>query len=295
MSGNKEKPVEVFGLKFKNRIGLAAGFDKNAEYINELALLGFSHIEIGAVTPEPQKGNPKPRLFRLPKDKALINRMGFNNEGVENAVKNLKKRKPDIIIGANIGKNTDTPNEKANEDYILLFNKLHDYVDYFTVNVSCPNIKDLKELQDKESLLELLSELKKINRNKAKPKPILLKISPDLTWEQLDDTLYIIEQTGIDGIVAVNTTATRMNLSYPKDKIEQTGNGGLSGKPLKNRSTEMIKYINEKTGGKLPIIGVGGIMTKADMQEKLDAGATLVQVFTGFVYEGPGLVKKLTK
>jgi dihydroorotate dehydrogenase len=221
--------------------------------------------------------------------------MGFNNEGVENAVKNLKKRKPDIIIGANIGKNTDTPNEKANEDYILLFNKLHDYVDYFTVNVSCPNIKDLKELQDKESLLELLSELKKINRNKAKPKPILLKISPDLTWEQLDDTLYIIEQTGIDGIVAVNTTATRMNLSYPKDKIEQTGNGGLSGKPLKNRSTEMIKYINEKTGGKLPIIGVGGIMTKADMQEKLDAGATLVQVFTGFVYEGPGLVKKLTK
>jgi len=295
MPGNKEKPVEVFGLKFKNRIGLAAGFDKNAEYINELALLGFSHIEIGAVTPEPQKGNPKPRLFRLSKDKALINRMGFNNEGVENAVKNLKKRKPDIIIGANIGKNTDTPNEKANEDYILLFNKLHDYVDYFTVNVSCPNIKDLKELQDKESLLELLSELKKINRNKAKPKPILLKISPDLTWEQLDDTLYIIEQTGIDGIVAVNTTATRMNLSYPKDKIEQIGNGGLSGKPLKNRSTEMIKYINEKTGGKLPIIGVGGIMTKADMQEKLDAGATLVQVFTGFVYEGPGLVKKLTK
>ena len=295
MSGKQEKPVEVFGLRFKNRIGLAAGFDKNAGYIDALSLFGFSHIEIGAVTPKAQKGNPKPRLFRLPKDKALINRMGFNNEGVENAVKNLKKRKPDIIIGANIGKNTDTPNEKANEDYILLFNKLHDYVDYFTVNVSCPNIKDLKELQDKESLLELLSELKKINRNKAKPKPILLKISPDLTWEQLDDTLYIIEQTGIDGIVAVNTTATRMNLSYPKDKIEQIGNGGLSGKPLKNRSTEMIKYISEKTGGKLPIIGVGGIMTKADMQEKLDAGATLVQVFTGFVYEGPGLVKKLTK
>jgi dihydroorotate dehydrogenase len=295
MPGNYGKPIEVFGLKFKNPVGLAAGFDKNAEYIDELALLGFSHIEIGAVTPEPQKGNPKPRLFRLPKDKALINRMGFNNKGVKEAVKNLKKRKPDIIVGANIGKNTDTPNDKANDDYILLFNELHDYVDYFTVNVSCPNIKDLHELQDRDSLLELLTELQKINRQKARPKPILLKISPDLTWEQLDDTLYIIEQTGIDGIVAVNTTASRINLTYPADKILQIGNGGLSGLPLKDRATEMIRYIRNKTGGTLPVIGVGGIMSKADMQEKLDAGATLVQVFTGLVYEGPRLVKKLVE
>ena len=293
MPENEANPVEVFGLRFKNRVGLAAGFDKNAEYIDALSNFGFSHIEIGAVTPKPQAGNPKPRLFRLPKDKALINRMGFNNKGVKNALENLRKRKSDIIIGANIGKNTDTPNESANDDYVLLFKELHDYVDYFTVNVSCPNIKDLKELQDKESLLELLSELQKINRTKAKPKPVLLKISPDLTWEQLDDTLYIIEQTGIDGIVAVNTTATRMNLSYPDDKIKAIGNGGLSGLPLKDRATEMIRYIHQKTGGKLPVIGVGGIMNKADMQEKLDAGATLVQVFTGFVYEGPGMVKKM--
>ncbi len=295
MPKNEAKPVEVFGLRFKNHIGLAAGFDKNAEAIDALSNFGFSHIEIGAVTPRPQPGNPKPRLFRLPKDKALINRMGFNNKGVENAIKNLKKRRSDIIVGANIGKNTDTPNDKANDDYILLFKKLHDYVDYFTVNVSCPNIKDLKELQDKDSLLELLSELQKINRKKKKPKPILLKISPDLNWNQLDDTLKIIKQTKIDGIVAVNTTSNRFNLSYDAQKIKEIGNGGLSGLPLKDRATEVIRYIHRKTQGKLPIIGVGGIMTRQDVQEKLDAGATLVQVFTGFVYEGPGLVRKLTK
>ena len=295
MPKNEAKPIEVFGLHFKNRIGLAAGFDKNAEAIDALSNFGFSHIEIGAVTPRPQSGNPKPRLFRLPKNKALINRMGFNNKGVENAIKNLKKRRSNIIVGANIGKNTDTPNEKANDDYILLFNKLHDYVDYFTVNVSCPNIKDLKELQDKDSLLELLAKLKKINATKDKPKPILLKISPDLTNEQLDDTLYIIKQTDIDGIVAVNTTAQRYNLSYNQLKINKIGNGGLSGLPLKDRSTEIIRYIHKKTQGKLPIIGVGGIMTRKDVQEKLEAGATLVQVFTGFVYEGPGIVRKITK
>ena len=295
MPENDVNPVEVFGLRFKNRIGLAAGYDKNAEAIDALSNFGFSHIEIGAVTPRPQTGNPKPRLFRLPDDKALINRMGFNNKGVENAIINLKKRRSDIIIGANIGKNTDTPNDKANDDYILLFNELHDYVDYFTVNVSCPNIKDLKELQDKDSLLELLSELKKINATKDHPKPILLKISPDLTWDQLDDTLYIIQQTNIDGIVAVNTTAQRYNLSYNQEEIGIIGNGGLSGLPLKDRSTEMIRYIHQKTQGKLPIIGVGGIMNKADVQEKLEAGASLVQVFTGFVYEGPGLVRKITK
>ncbi len=293
MPRNQGKPVEVFGLNFKNRVGLAAGFDKNAEYIDQLALLGFSHIEIGAVTPEPQKGNPKPRLFRLPRDKALINRMGFNNKGLKVIVDNLKKRKSDVIIGANIGKNSDTPNEKAVEDYMLLFNELHDYVDYFTVNVSCPNVTDMNKLQDRDSLLELLAALQKINKEKIKPKPVLLKISPDLTRPQLDDTLDIVKQTGIDGIVAVNTTASRKNLTSPPGKILESGNGGLSGLPLKDRATEMIRYIREKTGGKLPVIGVGGIMSREDMQEKLNAGASLVQVFTGLVYEGPGLVKKL--
>ena len=289
---NNEYPIELFGLKFKHPIGLAAGLDKNAELIDPLSNFGFSFIEIGAVTPLPQKGNPKPRLFRLKQDNALINRMGFNNKGLKNAVKNLKKRKSDIIVGANIGKNTKTPNDKANDDYIKCFNELHDYVDYFTVNVSCPNIKDLKELQDKDALLDLLTRLKEINTKKRKPKPILLKISPDLTWSQLDDTLNIIKQTKIDGIVAVNTTVSRNNLSLPADEIQKIGNGGLSGKPLKDRATEIIRYIHKKTDAKLPIIGVGGIMNKQDMQEKLDAGADLVQVFTGFVYEGPGMVKR---
>ena len=288
-------PIELFGLRFPHPIGLAAGFDKNASQIDRLAGFGFSHIEIGAVTPLAQKGNPKPRLFRLPKDKALVNRMGFNNEGLEKAVKNLKKRKSKIIVGANIGKNTLTPNESANDDYLKVFKGLHPYVDYFTVNVSCPNIKDLKELQDKDSLLELLTELQKYNQAQNSPKPILLKISPDLTWEQLDDTLETIKKTKIDGIVAVNTTVMRDSLSYSPEEILKIGNGGLSGKPLKKRATEMIRYIHQKTQGKIPIIGVGGVMDKEDLQEKLDAGASLVQVFTGFIYEGPSLIKKLLK
>ncbi len=295
MPDTKESEKEVFGIKFKHPIGLAAGFDKNAEYIDVLSGFGFSFIEIGAVTPLPQKGNPKPRLFRLKKDKALINRMGFNNKGLSNAIKNLKKRKSNVIVGANIGKNTLTPNEQANDDYVRCFEDLHDYVDYFTVNVSCPNIKDLRELQDKEALLDLLSKLKKINAEKFKPKPILLKISPDLTQEQLDDTLRIIQKTEIDGIVAVNTTTSRTNLSYSDEKIQQIGNGGLSGSPLKDKATELIRYIHQKTNGELPIVGVGGIMTAEDVQEKLDAGASLVQVFTGFIYEGPGIVKKSLK
>lgn len=290
----KSKPIQLFGLSFPHRVGLAAGFDKNAEFIDALSHLGFAFIEIGAVTPLAQAGNPKPRLFRLKKNQALINRMGFNNMGVQNAIKNLKKRKSNIIIGANIGKNTDTPNQRANDDYILLFKELHDYVDYFTVNVSCPNIKNLKELQDKDSLLDLLSQLTLINAQKPKPKPILLKISPDLSWEQLDDTLNIINLTKIDGIVAVNTTATRNNLSYPNSKIQKIGAGGLSGTPLKNRATEIIRYIHQKTNGQLPIIGVGGIMSKEDAQEKLDAGASLIQIYTGFVYQGPGLIKNIT-
>ncbi len=291
----KKNSIKLFGLEFAHPVGLAAGFDKNAEAIDMLSNFGFSHIEIGAVTPLPQAGNPRPRLFRLPKDKALINRMGFNNKGMAEAIKNLKKRNSGVIVGANIGKNTSTPNENANEDYILVFERLHEYVDYFTVNVSCPNIKDLKELQDKDSLLELLTRLQEINQKKEKPKPILLKISPDLTREQLDDTLETVKKTKIDGIVAVNTTVMREKLSYPPNKILKIGNGGLSGAPLKERSTEMIRYIHQKTQGSLPIIGVGGIMDKKDMQEKLDAGASLVQVFTGFVYEGPSLVKKLLK
>jgi dihydroorotate dehydrogenase len=293
MPKNKENSIEVFGLQFKNRVGLAAGFDKNASHIDDLANFGFSFIEVGAITPEAQKGNPKPRLFRLPKDKALINRMGFNNKGVVNAIKNLKKRKSDIIVGANLGKNTQTSNDKANDDYISLFKQLHKYVDYFTINVSCPNVKDLRSLQDEDNLLELLSALKQINSRKRKPKPILLKISPDLTFEQLDETLEVIAKTKIDGIVAVNTTTSRTNLTYPAQKIINFGNGGLSGLPLKNRATEMIHYIYIKTEGKLPIIGVGGIFTKADAQEKFEAGATLIQVFTGFVYEGPSIVKNI--
>ncbi len=289
------QPVKLFGLTFKNRIGLAAGFDKNAEVFDILGNFGFSFIEIGTVTPRGQKGNPKPRLFRLKKDKAIINRMGFNNHGLAAAVEKLKRRKSDIIIGGNIGKNTATPNERANDDYIHCFHALHPHVDYFTVNVSCPNVCDLRELQDKDVLLDLLTQLTNINRQKKTRKPILLKISPDLSFPQIDDTIEIIRQTGIDGIVAVNTTTSRAGLSYSPDEIEKIGNGGLSGQPLKARSTEIIRYISKKTNGKLPIIGVGGIMNAADVQEKLEAGASLVQVYTGFIYEGAGIVKKIMK
>ncbi|MCD4794546.1 MAG: quinone-dependent dihydroorotate dehydrogenase [Bacteroidales bacterium] len=294
-SEKKELSRELFGIKFKNPVGLAAGFDKNAEVFDILGSFGFAFIEIGTVTPLAQKGNPKPRLFRLKKDKALINRMGFNNYGLVNAVPKLKKRKSKIIIGGNIGKNTLTPNNKANHDYFRCFNDLYPYVDYFTVNVSCPNISDLHELQDKDALLELLEGIQKINYKKDKPKPVLLKISPDLNFTQIDDTLEIIKQTKLDGIVAVNTTTARKSLSYSEDYINKIGDGGLSGKPLKDRATEIIKYISEKTKGKLPIIGVGGIMNADDAIEKLEAGATLVQVYTGFIYEGPSIVKRINK
>lgn len=295
MPKNKLPERELFGLKFKNPVGLAAGFDKNAEVFDIIGSFGFAFAEIGTVTPLGQTGNPKPRLFRLKKDKAIINRMGFNNKGLVNAVKNLKTRKSNIIIGGNIGKNTATPNNKANEDYFRCFNDLFPYVDYFTVNVSCPNISDLHELQDKEALLELLSGIQKINKEKAKPKPVLLKISPDLNFSQIDDTLEIIKQTKLDGIVAVNTTSQRYNLSYSEKKLEKIGNGGLSGKPLKDRSTEIIRYISGKTGGKLPIIGTGGIITPEDALEKLNAGANLIQIYTGFIYEGPSLIRKINK
>lgn len=295
MPENEQLKRTVFGLDFKNPVGLAAGFDKNAEVFDVIGGFGFAFVEIGTVTPLGQAGNQKPRLFRLKKDKAIINRMGFNNHGLVNAISNLKKKKSKIIIGGNIGKNTLTPNDRANEDYFRCFNDLFPYVDYFTVNVSCPNISDLHELQDKEALFQLLSGIQKINKSKAKPKPVLLKISPDLNFNQINDTLEIIKKTELDGIVAVNTTSQRYNLSCSKEKLKIIGKGGLSGKPLKDRSTEIIKYISKKTDGKLPIIGVGGIMNAEDALEKIEAGAYLIQVYSGLIYEGPSLIKKINK
>jgi dihydroorotate dehydrogenase len=286
----------VFGLTFKHPVGLAAGFDKNAEVYNEFGNLGFSFIEIGTVTPKPQPGNPKKRLFRLLSDKALINRMGFNNLGIEAAARNLKKRTDfSVIIGGNIGKNTATPNEEAVNDYVSTFNGLYDFADYFVVNVSCPNISNLSKLQNKDSLLEILLAVTNERSKKSVQKPVLLKISPDLNFGQIDEVLEIVRTTGLDGIVATNTSVSRSGLITSASRLESIGNGGLSGLPLKERSTEIIRYIYDKTGGKLPIIAVGGIFTAADAQEKLNAGASLVQLYTGFIYEGPMLVKRICK
>ncbi len=284
---------EVFGLKFKNPVGIAAGFDKQAELYNELSNFGFGFIEIGTVTPKGQPGNPKPRLFRLPQDKALINRMGFNNGGVDNAVKNLKKRKTHVIVGGNIGKNTLTPNSEAINDYVFCFEELFDFVDYFVVNVSCPNITDLHELQDQDSLVKILGQIQEINHTKIHPKPVLLKVSPDLNYKQLDEVIEIVRLTGIDGVVATNTTISRQNLITDQARIKKIANGGLSGKPISERSTEVIRYLAEKSGKAFPIIGVGGIFTPEDALEKLNAGADLVQVYTGFIYEGPFIAKKI--
>ena len=287
--------TEFCGIKFPNKIGIAAGFDKNAEVYKMLGNMGFGHVEIGTVTPRPQPGNPKPRLFRLPADSALINRMGFNNKGVENAVKNLRRRNNKIVIGGNIGKNSSTPNEKAVDDYVACFQALYDYVDYITVNVSCPNVTNLRELQGQESLERILSALAEQRKQKAVYKPILLKISPDLNFQQIDESLVIIERYGIDGIVAANTSTTRNGLKTSEERIKEIANGGLSGQPLRDRSVEIIRYISQKTGGKLPIIGVGGTMSPDDAIAKLEAGATLVQVFTGFIYYGPKLAKDVNK
>jgi len=286
---------ELFGLKFKNPVGIAAGLDKQAEMYNELANLGFGFVEVGTITPKGQPGNPQPRLFRLPKDKALINRMGFNNSGVDAAIENLKKRKTNIIVGGNIGKNTATPNDKAIDDYLYLFEKLFDYVDYFVVNVSCPNITDLHELQDQESLTHILMEIQMLNLQRPKPKPVLLKVSPDLNEKQLDEVIEIVANTKIDGVVATNTTITRNGLQTDKKKIEEIANGGMSGQPIKNRATEVIRYLAEKSNKAFPIIGVGGIFTPEDAIEKLNAGADLVQVYTGFIYEGPMIAKRINK
>ena len=281
---------EVFGLKFPNPVGLAAGFDKNAVLFKELTNFGFGFIEIGTLTPKGQAGNPKKRLFRLQEDEAIINRMGFNNEGVDDAVKRLKKNK-NVLIGGNIGKNKITPNEEAVNDYIYCFNALFDYVDYFVVNVSSPNTPNLRALQDKEPLTHLLSTLKELNEEKNVPKPILLKIAPDLSDDQLLDIIDIVTSVKIDGVIATNTTLNREGLQS-KHKEEA---GGLSGKPLTQRSTEVIRFLVEKSNNAFPIIGVGGIHSPDDAIEKLNAGAALVQLYTGFVYEGPAAVKNINK
>ena len=293
-SSDKTLEREVFGLKFKNPVGLAAGFDKDGKYFRSMSHLGFGFIEIGTVTPKGQDGNPQPRLFRLPQDEALINRMGFNNEGVDALVERLKEyKRTDLIIGGNIGKNKLTPNAEATEDYVKCFNALFKYVDYFVVNVSSPNTPGLRELQEKKPLTELLSTLQKLNNSRPERKPLLLKIAPDLTDEQLDDIIEIAEAVSLDGLIASNTTIDRSGLKTSETRISTIGNGGLSGKPVEKRSTEIIRYIHERTSGKLPIIGVGGIQSAADAVEKLNAGASLVQVYTGLIYAGPGLVREI--
>ena len=305
--------TEILNLQFRNPVGLGAGFDKNAKYLRELEALGFGFIEIGTVTPLPQPGNEKPRVFRLPKDKALINRMGFNNDGVKVIVERLGKWKSevgsrslsgrksdlrphtsDLVIGGNIGKNKVTPNEDAWKDYEICFKELHPFVDYFVVNVSSPNTPGLRELQEKESLRKILRHLQMINNGKAVAKPILLKISPDLSTEQLDDVIDLALEIQLDGLVATNTTIEREGLEYDF-KIGSKETGGLSGKPLQKRSTEIVKYIFEKTKGEIPIIASGGIFTSTDANEKFEAGASLVQVWTGFIYEGPSIAKKICR
>ncbi|MBM3176933.1 MAG: quinone-dependent dihydroorotate dehydrogenase [Bacteroidetes bacterium] len=283
----------IFGLKFSNPVGLAAGFDKDALLVDELQQFGFGFIEIGTVTPKPQPGNPKPRLFRLPKDSALINRMGFNNQGAEAAAARLKKRSSHIIIGGNIGKNKDTPNELAVEDYKKCMLALADVVDYFVVNVSSPNTPGLRELQVKEPLKNLLLSLKEYSEKSNWKKPILLKIAPDLNQHQLMDVITILKETNLDGVIATNTTISRDGLRTQQNDVAKIGVGGLSGKPLSNRSTEIIRILREKLGPDFPIIGVGGIMTPQDAVEKLNAGANLIQLYTGFIYEGPGIVKRI--
>ncbi len=309
--------MNVFKLHFKNPVGLGAGFDKNARYLRELEAIGFGFVEIGTVTPKPQPGNEKPRLFRLPKDKALINRMGFNNDGVKVVTERLRQWKdskfkiqnskfkttdsqltthdPQLIIGGNIGKNKITPNEDAWKDYEICFRELFDWVDYFVVNVSSPNTPGLRELQEKESLRKILSHLQTINKAQLHPKPLLLKIAPDLTQSQIDDIIDLSLEINLDGLVATNTTISRTGLQTPDSQLSTIGNGGLSGKPLTQRSTEIVQYIHQKTRGKIPVIASGGIFTAIDAKEKSNAGAQLIQVWTGFIYEGPAIVKKICK
>ncbi len=285
----------LFGLDFKNPVGLAAGFDKNGLLYNQLEDFGFGFVEVGTVTPRPQEGNPKKRLFRLKKDTGLINRMGFNNNGVDALVEKLKQKKCKIIIGGNIGKNTDSLPEDVISDYKTNFIKLHDYVDYFVVNVSCPNVGSMAKLQDKGFQIELLNTLQNINKTKSSPKPILLKIAPDLNDGQLDEVIEIVQTSKIDGVIASNTSVNRSELKTSEAELKAIGNGGVSGQPVKDRSTRVIKYLSDKSNKAFPIIGVGGIHSADDAIEKIEAGASLIQVYTGFVYEGPKLVKRINQ
>jgi dihydroorotate dehydrogenase len=286
---------KLFGLTFKNPVGLAAGFDKNAVLYNELANFGFGFIEIGTVTPKAQEGNPKKRLFRLKDDKGIINRMGFNNKGVEAAIIQLKKNKGKLIIGGNIGKNTDTKPEDYTKDYLTSFNALHPYVDYFVLNVSCPNVGSHAKLNDKDYLEELIGAVQKANMSFKTQKPILLKIAPDLNNGQLDEIIELVKATKLDGVIASNTSTDRKGLKASNKLLESIGNGGLSGQPIKDKSTQVIKYLSGKSKKAFPIIGVGGIHSADDALEKIDAGADLVQVYTGFIYEGPSLIKRINK
>jgi len=295
---NSNLSKEVLGLTFFNPVGLAAGFDKNAKYLEELETLGFGFVEIGTVTPLPQPGNPKPRLFRLPKDKALINRMGFNNEGAKAAAERIKRfrlknNNSKLIIGGNIGKNKITANENAWKDYEICFNELHEVVDYFVVNVSSPNTPGLRDLQQKDSLKKILTHLQSVNNTKGNPKPLLLKISPDLNRNDLDDVIDLALEIKLDGLVVANTTISRKNLLTPEKDIEEIGAGGLSGKPLQEESSRITDYIHKRSNGTVPIISSGGIFTSTDAKEKFENGATLIQVWTGFIYEGPAIVKKI--
>ncbi|WP_201985810.1 quinone-dependent dihydroorotate dehydrogenase [Hymenobacter rubidus] len=287
---------DVFGLKFPNPVGLAAGFDKNAALTDELATLGFGFVEIGTVTPRPQPGNPQPRLFRLPQDEALLNRMGFNNDGAAVVAARLaQRRNRQLIIGGNIGKNKDTPNERAAEDYVACFDALAEVVDYFVVNVSSPNTPGLRQLQEKKPLIELLQQVQARNLGRARPRPLLLKIAPDLTDSQLNDILEIARETKLSGLVATNTTISRDGLATDAGYVASLGAGGLSGRPLRARATEVIRYLHHKSDGGLPIIGAGGIHSAADAREKLAAGASLIQLYTGFIYEGPALVSRINR
>ncbi len=292
---DKRLEKKVFGITFPNPVGLAAGFDKDAKMFEDLAECGFGFIEIGTLTPKAQPGNPKPRLFRLKQDEAIINRMGFNNEGVEIAVERLKNRSSNVIIGGNIGKNKVTENDNAIEDYKICFHALFNYVDYFVVNVSSPNTPGLRDLQEKEPLLKILSLLMVENKSYSTPKPILLKIAPDLTDGQLDDIIEIVKESKIAGVIATNTTIARDGLKESKESVDSIGAGGLSGKPVRNRSTEVIRYLSINSNKSFPIIGVGGIHSAEDAIEKLNAGADLVQLYTGFIYEGPSLIKRINK
>lgn len=292
---SKGKPISLLGLDFPNQVGLAAGLDKNAEAIDAFAALGFGYIEIGTVTPKAQDGNPKPRMFRLKPDHGIINRMGFNNGGLAQIQKNLKKRKSNVIVGGNIGKNKLTPNEEAVNDYLICFHGLFDLVDYFVVNVSSPNTPGLRALQEKKPLSDILNALMDENKKKEATKPILLKIAPDLTEEQLLDIIDIVKETNIDGLIATNTTIDRSGLITDQSKIEEIGAGGLSGRPVQARSTEVVRFLHEKSNGAFPIIGVGGINSGQAAIEKLQAGASMIQVYSGFVYEGPALIKKINQ